>query len=302
MARTEARIFSSVWTSPEQCDFRALPDGAQWLYWVLLSQPELSMCGVLTEAAERWSRLATGVTAKTVRARLARLSADRFVVHDASTSEVWVRAYLRRDGVLAAPNFIVAMARAFGEVHSTVIREGIVAEIHRQAGGRCPEDVIREQFPKAFPEGFRDRLPEAFRDAVHGPCTHACAITTSPCHHVTLSPQSPSSTSRQPTGSTGATDKSANGDGTKRTRNPKAAMLTSRLAEHTEGTMKPGRLEYLVDWILGTLDYRTADAILGGVIERNGRPHSDAYWAKAYTEQAAALGITMPPYRPGRAA
>lgn len=181
MARAEARIYSTIWND---ADFRALGWHAQWLYFAFLSQPDLSMCGVLTVATERWTRLSTGAKPKDITAALAQLDAARFVVHDDSTAEVWVRSFLRRDGVLRTPNLIVAMSRAFDAVHSPGIRRGVVGEFLREFSDDWAP-ALSDRFPKAqalserLSEGFRQGLhrpsTEGMRDAVHGPCTHVRA-------------------------------------------------------------------------------------------------------------------------------
>jgi hypothetical protein len=165
MARTEARIFSSVWNDD---DFRRLSVPAQWLYWALLSQPELSMCGVLTAAIDRWSRLANDLDTATINAALDELNERRFVIHDEATSEVWVRAFVRRDGVLRAPNLVVAMARAFEAIHSHTIRDGLICEILREFPEGFQEGMT-ERFPKGFPKGLAQRFPQGFLLAVRTP-------------------------------------------------------------------------------------------------------------------------------------
>lgn len=205
MARAEARIYSTIWND---ADFRALGWHAQWLYFAFLSQPDLSMCGVLTVATERWARLSSGAKTKDITAALAQLDAARFVVHDDSTAEVWVRSFLRRDGVLRTPNLIVAMSRAFDAVHSADIRRGVVGEFLREFGDDWAP-ALGDRFPKAqglserLSEGFRQGLhqpsPEGIRDAVHGPCTHVRArppITEST--EVTPSPDEETEESEEP--------------------------------------------------------------------------------------------------------
>lgn len=181
MARTEARIFTTIWRDE---DFRALPVGEQWLYFALLSQPDLSPCGVLPDLPNRWATLAQETTARQVTQWRLGLAGRRFVVLDPESGEVWIRALVRLDGGLRSPNLTVAIARSFGAVHSEVIREGIIDELHRE----FPQGILEglgERFDKPNRQKeqkvIADRLPGDFRDAV------TCAITTSPNHHVTRS-------------------------------------------------------------------------------------------------------------------
>ena len=59
MPRTEARIFTSIWGDP---DFLALPGSAQRLYMFLLSQRDLTYCGVMPFRPSRWAGKAAGLT------------------------------------------------------------------------------------------------------------------------------------------------------------------------------------------------------------------------------------------------
>ncbi len=147
MARKEARIFTSIWD--EDDDFVKLTSGAQRLYLFVLSQPDLSFCGVLHTAPNRWSkRCASGMTPKLILAQAVELHESRFVLLDQDTDELWVRSFIKLDGVLKRMNLVVALARDFGKVHSKPIRLGIVNAIQ-----------------KAFPDGIQDGLRDAFKDS-----------------------------------------------------------------------------------------------------------------------------------------
>ena len=59
MARSEARIFTSIWKDP---DFLALSPSAQRLYMFLLSQDDLTYSGVMPLRERRWASKAAGMT------------------------------------------------------------------------------------------------------------------------------------------------------------------------------------------------------------------------------------------------
>src|ERR1700722_18544386 len=59
MARTEARIFTSIW---KDGDFLSLPPMAQRLYLFLVSQPELTYCGTMPLRPARWVPKSAGLT------------------------------------------------------------------------------------------------------------------------------------------------------------------------------------------------------------------------------------------------
>lgn len=71
LSRKEARVFTSIWKDE---DFTALPRSAQWFYLFLLSQPDLSHCGVLPLRPGRWVRKAADLTFDGISADLAALA------------------------------------------------------------------------------------------------------------------------------------------------------------------------------------------------------------------------------------
>jgi hypothetical protein len=119
VGRKEARIFTSIW---QDADFVALPVDAQRMYFLLLSQPELSLCGRLVLAENQWAATAKGMTRAKVRADMTALAeADPrpFIIVDYATDEVLIRSFVRRDGVLRGPKLIKPLVAA-----ATIIRSG----------------------------------------------------------------------------------------------------------------------------------------------------------------------------------
>lgn len=132
MARTYAKLMTSIWDDPE---WRQLDSGPQRLYLMLLSQPGLTFCGVVAHTPRRWAGLVAHVTLKTILADLAALEARRFVVVDRDTEEVWIRSFVIHDGVLKSPNLVVAAHEDFRSIVS---------------------DTIKQRFLEGLPEGFRE--------------------------------------------------------------------------------------------------------------------------------------------------
>jgi hypothetical protein len=130
LARSEARLFTSIWKDE---DFLALPRGAQWLYMFLLSQDDLTYCGVLPLRVPRWARKADGLTAAEIREDLATLAAGPrpFVVTDEETGELLIRSLIRHDGVWKMPNIMKAARDSAGAVESPAIRAVLLAELER---------------------------------------------------------------------------------------------------------------------------------------------------------------------------
>ena len=168
MARDHARLRQSVWADEE---FRALPGEAQRLYFVALSQPALNYCGVVPYTIRRWARLSKDGSETKIKRAVHDLTAARYVLTDLDTEELWVRTFIKNDGLLSSPNICKAVVKAFPTIHSALLRAAFLAELHRINGGPQEEGwdkgwtelahLLGEPFPKGFPEG----LPEGFRDS-----------------------------------------------------------------------------------------------------------------------------------------
>lgn len=126
MPRSESRLRCEVWRNP---DWRNLSPKAQWLYMLLLSQPDVSMCGVLPLVEGRWSSLSIGATAETVSAALDELHEHRFLVVDRETFEVLIRTFVKHDGVLRGPKTRAAMWKALAGVASDNLRSSVVVQV-----------------------------------------------------------------------------------------------------------------------------------------------------------------------------
>lgn len=179
MARTEARVRTSIWSDEEFC---ALPSWAQRVYFLLLSQPGLSYCGVLPYRPRRWAKFAPDTTDSSIKKALGRLAESRHVVLDLDTEEAMVRTLIKNDGVLDQPNMVVAMAHDFLVIDSPTLRAAVLEQL--------PED-FPSWLAERFPKGLRKGLPEGFLTAharwVSAPRERAGADAPSPVP----SPQSP---------------------------------------------------------------------------------------------------------------
>ncbi len=144
MARTEARLRCSIWTDE---DFTALKGSTQRLYALLLSQADLSYCGVLPYTPKRWAKLSSDGSERQVRKDIEALVEARFVVVDEDTEELLVRSLVKGDGILKSTNLTTAMWKAFRGVLSEPIRKVFL-------------DELPEPFAKGFAEGF-DEPPSA---------------------------------------------------------------------------------------------------------------------------------------------
>lgn len=138
MARNYAQVRCSIWHDP---DFAALSPGAQRMYLLILSQPKLSICGVVDYLPERWARLGRGMTAADVELLVSELADARFVLVDREHAEVAVRSFVRNDGFAGRWQMVSAMWAAWEAVSSPRLREQLVREM--------PDDVWSHDKAKA---------------------------------------------------------------------------------------------------------------------------------------------------------
>lgn len=143
MARTHARLLTSIWTNP---DFIALDPLAQRAYILALSQPGVSFCGIVSYTARRWARFAAGTTPEDIDQAVATLVEARFVLLDEDTEELMIRSFCKNDGVLTSPNILVSMSRNDFEL--------ILSE------------RLRNAFLEGFPEGFLEGLTDTVRNGL----------------------------------------------------------------------------------------------------------------------------------------
>jgi hypothetical protein len=137
--RSEARIFTSVWKEGE---FRALSVHAQWLFFFLLSQPDLTHCGVIPFRPGRWAGKTQGLSDEAAEAAADELAKAEFVVIDRGTGELLVRSLVRRDRVLRQPFLIIPLTDAINDVESVRIRAMLLTELTRIRGAGEVNDKV----------------------------------------------------------------------------------------------------------------------------------------------------------------
>ena len=142
MARSEARIFTSIWRDE---DFTALPPGAQRLYMFLLSQDDLSYCGVIPLRERRWASKAAGMSVTEIEQDLKALVAApiMFAVPDWDTGELLIRSLMRRDGVWKQPNLLKQAREAAESVESAKIRGAMLGELRRLPLQETGSDLVK---------------------------------------------------------------------------------------------------------------------------------------------------------------
>jgi hypothetical protein len=167
MAREYARVRLTIWTDP---DFRRLTVPAQRLYFELLTNGDINLCGVSDWREARLVKLARNLTVQDLREAAFELGVNDFIAVDPDTEEVLVRSFVRHDGVLKSPNITKSMVKDYGTIASQMLMAVVSREV-RRAYREHPEwkgfddpgltEPVRKQFPEADSNPF-ERVPEWF--------------------------------------------------------------------------------------------------------------------------------------------
>lgn len=130
MARTYARIKVDIWNDD---GFRALSPTAQHLYLVLLTDPQLSYCGVADWRPKRIAGKAEAWTPESVEMGAHELIQRHLLIVCEDTEEALVRSFMRHDGVLQNAKLAVSAANAVSAVASNGLRGILAHELNRLA-------------------------------------------------------------------------------------------------------------------------------------------------------------------------
>lgn len=188
MAGSYAKIFNEIWADP---DFRSLNRDQQWLFFALISQPELNFAGVVTTTDRRLAGCAADFTVDELRADLAVLHARRYIVVDEEHDEILVRSYVRYDGAWRTPNVLTSIVRAASAVRSTAIRAALANEFDRlpldELSGKKAEEMrasvarvtatlrprvaarVTPTLAACVPEGLREVITEPIPEPIAQP-------------------------------------------------------------------------------------------------------------------------------------
>ena len=128
MARSYAAIHQRIWADPE---WRALDLGAQHLYLLLISQPQMNLAGVLPLQLRKWAGCVADWDVERVSAALKRLSADRFTVVDEDTEEVLVRSLIRNDEAYKTPGMLKSILKSAEHTQGPALRRELAIELGR---------------------------------------------------------------------------------------------------------------------------------------------------------------------------
>ena len=113
------KLQRSIWTDT---DFTALSDKAQWVYLMLISQPDMTHVGIVPYMPARWCRLTLTATLESTLAATLELVERNYVVIDEETGELWVRSYLVHDEAYKLTNGKKSLENAHSKVYSPRLR------------------------------------------------------------------------------------------------------------------------------------------------------------------------------------
>lgn len=154
-----AQILCRIWDDE---DWKALSPRAQWFYMLLVSQASLNRAGVIALTARRWAKLAKGPSvADQVSTAMAELEKADFIVVDQDTEELFVRSYMRNDGLTKRPNVLKRALREAMEVLSSKLRKALVVELRRleHPDADVAADAIEKGTENPFPKGYEMHSP-----------------------------------------------------------------------------------------------------------------------------------------------
>lgn len=167
MAREYAKLLTRIWADG---DFKRLSGNAQRLYFQIISQPDISMAGVVTLAEKRWSFQVGDQDEAHISAALGELESGLFVVVDRGTQEVLVRSYVRSDECWKSPTSMKGVDSSVRSVLSTGLKAVIRDELVRIDTSKLPTKVSERtgKTTKEFVEGIIWGIAEDFKDLSHG--------------------------------------------------------------------------------------------------------------------------------------
>lgn len=160
MARSYAKLYGAIWRDP---DWRALDAHAQRLYLLIVSQPEITNCGVVPYVPVRWSRMAADTPLELLFALAEELERHRFIVVDDTTSEVLVRSFVKHDKVAEQPKLVPAALRQYDEIQSSVIRTTL-ANSYPDLFQLRPEETPAKKATDSHPEAYGEAYAEGYRE------------------------------------------------------------------------------------------------------------------------------------------
>lgn len=163
MARSHARLGTDIWAEDS---IRNHTRDGQRAYFLVLSQPELSRCGVLPFRLKRLANLAVDDSPAKLRKAFKSLEKTRHLILDEDAEELLVRTFVRHDGLLRQPQMVAAMVTDFALIESWKIRGAFLAELRRIWDHPRTTDDDRKGLRLALGEHETDRYVDRIGPAL----------------------------------------------------------------------------------------------------------------------------------------
>jgi hypothetical protein len=179
MSRNYANFATAIWR-PED-DFGDLTMPAQWAYFMLSTQSDISAAGVLSLNVRRWSMRARGVTREIVVAALKELQAAEKVFYDYDTEELLIRTFVKADGGYGNRKRRPVIERAALELESPRLREALAKEL-RKLGDEVMEklaDRLSAPYGIAYPSEEPQNVPGTSSTSAEGVATEPDKVESS---------------------------------------------------------------------------------------------------------------------------
>lgn len=135
MAQQYTKILRTIWLDAE---FLALPFDSKMAYIMVITQPDISACGVVALRLNRWATLFPDRTAKQLAKALEPLVERNFLIVDHETEEVMARTFIRHDASWRQTNGMASIENG---------KRGVLSQQLRQ----LIDDVVANLDPKSKP-------------------------------------------------------------------------------------------------------------------------------------------------------
>lgn len=165
MPRDRANIRVDMWNDD---DWRGLTGNAQGLYQKLLTHPTLTYCGVADWRPGRLAKLTKGMTAQDVIDGAVELQAAAFTYVDEETEEIFLRSFVRHDGLLKHPRLSISMANDFAAVASPKVRGFFVWELKKMHAEQPDLKLWSDRRVQTILKGRSEDMKEFCRASCQG--------------------------------------------------------------------------------------------------------------------------------------
>ena len=156
MPRTESRTKTAIWSNE---DFLSLGAQAQRLYWLMFSQPNIALTGVLPITVNRWAKFASDTTPEIIMSALSELEDKNFVVCDYATEEIYITAFILHDGVLNSPKVKSAALSQVSLILSKEIRALVLQILNDEKDTKVQENTLSD----TVSDNLSDRVSDTHR-------------------------------------------------------------------------------------------------------------------------------------------